>query len=164
MLQGPAAQAPFGWTHCLTLAQAPLLLAAAGADAGPATFVAAAYLASHWAGHGEGTVDLARVPEPTTEPLDEALRAGPDRAAGAAWHHADPSATASALATAASVNHDAHRVKYTLACLDAAATDPPAERLYLAAAAYLNAWWHEHGDASDPRPDLAADEPVPSEP
>jgi hypothetical protein len=48
------------------------------------------------------------------------------------------------LATSAAINHDAHRVKYTLACLDAAACDPSAARLYLAAAAYLNAWWQTH--------------------
>jgi hypothetical protein len=47
----------------------------------------------------------------------------------------------SALATRASLHGDAHRVKYTLACLDAIATDPGHEALYLAAAAYLSAWW-----------------------
>jgi hypothetical protein len=32
-------------------------------------------------------------------------------------------------------------VKYTLACLDAAADDPDQRRLYLASAASLSAWW-----------------------
>jgi hypothetical protein len=41
-------------------------------------------------------------------------------------------------------------VKYTLACLDAAAADPSAEPLYLAAAAYLNGWWELRGDPDDP--------------
>ena len=41
----------------------------------------------------------------------------------------------------ASAHHDAHYVKYTLACLDASADDPDAGNLYVAAAAYLAAWW-----------------------
>ena len=39
------------------------------------------------------------------------------------------------LASAASRGQDAHLVKYTLACLDAADADPGAARLYLSAAA-----------------------------
>jgi hypothetical protein len=150
MLQGPDSQAPYGWTHCLTLAQAPLLLATAGADAGAATFVSAAYLAAHWATQGRGTVDLDFVPPPTATTVEAALGDAPMLAASAAWHAPDPSATGAALATAASGVNDAHHVKYTLACLDAAATDPTATRLYLAAAAYLCAWWHHHPDADDP--------------
>jgi len=128
MLQGPPDQAPYGWTHCLTLAQAPLLLAAAqpGRDPAAAIYVATAYLAAHWAGLGDGHVDL------TYEPADP----GPD--------------AVTRLATAASVNHDAHRVKYTLACLDAVATDPSHRSLYLAAASYLNGWWDARPDAADP--------------
>ena len=150
MLQGPTAHAPYGWTHCLTLAQAPLLMAEGGGDRPRATYVAAAYLAAHWAGLGEGTVALDLTPEPTDVGLAEALFDEPARAAAAAWHASDTARTAAQLATAASVNHDAHRVKYTLACLDAAASDPNAARLYLAAAAHLNAWWHAHPDTSDP--------------
>jgi hypothetical protein len=150
MLQGPGSQAPYGWTHCLTLAQAPLLLATAGADAGAATFVSAAYLAAHWATQGHGTVDLDFVPPPTATALDAALGDDPLLAASAAWHASDRTATFATLATAASGANDAHHVKYTLACLDAAATDPAATPLYLAAAAYLCAWWHHHPDADDP--------------
>ena len=141
MLQGEIDEVPYGWTHCLTLAQAPLLLADAGAPRGPATFVATAYLAAHWAGHGRGTVDLEHVPAPVSADLREALHDSPSAAAAAAWHAPDLSVVTAQLATMASVNHDAHRVKYTLACLDAAACDPTARRLYLAAAAHLNAWW-----------------------
>ena len=159
MLQGPAEQAPYGWTHCLTLAEAPLLMATAGADLGRATFVAAAYLAAHWAIHGEGAVDLEHVPARNDVPLTEALTASPEIAAGAAWHAGDPGEVASLLATVASSNHDAHRVKYTLACLDAAACDPGAARLHLAAAAHLNAWWDVRGDETDPRPDLVTATP-----
>lgn len=153
MLQGPSDQAPYGWTHCLTLAQAALML---GADAPDivgvrrARYVAAAYLAAHWAASGEGTVDLDHVPEHTTTDLRDALFGAPELAAAAAWHAPDTSATAALLASTASVNHDAHRVKYTLACLDAGAADPAARRLHLAAAAYLHAWWHAHPDTTDP--------------
>lgn len=155
MLQGPPEQAAYGWTHCLTLAQAPLLMADRGADAGVAGYVAAAYLAAHWACHGRGRLDLDLVPAPVDVSLEEALAAGPDVAAAVAWHHPAPPVVARALASSASVNHDAHRVKYTLACLDAAALDPPAAPLHLAAAAHLASWWQHAGDPSDPRPDLA---------
>jgi hypothetical protein len=154
MLQGTLDEVPYGWTHCLTLAQAPLLLADAGGATGPAAYVASAYLAAHWAGLGRGSVDLEHVPAPVSVDLVEALVDGPTVAAGAAWHSDDLSRTASLLATAASINHDAHRVKYTLACLDAAASDPTAARLHLAAAAHLNAWWHAnpHTDDESPSP------------
>jgi hypothetical protein len=152
MLQGSPDQAPYGWTHCLTLAQAPLLLADAGGAPGPASYVASAYLAAHWAGLGHGSVDLEHVPASVDADLAEALLDDPATSAGAAWHTDDPSRAASLLATAASINHDAHRVKYTLACLDAAACDPAATRLYLAAAAHLNAWWNAHPHADDESP------------
>ena len=68
MLQGALDEVPYGWTHCLTLAQAPLLLAdAGGAASGPAAFVASAYLAAHWAGLGNGSVDLEQVPAPAVD-------------------------------------------------------------------------------------------------
>jgi hypothetical protein len=150
MLQGPADQAPYGWTHCLTLAQAPLQIARAGGDPARAAFVACAYLSAHWAVLGDGSVDLAEVPEPVGEDLPDALRSGPGAAASAAWHAADPATTRTVLAEAASRAHDAHRVKYTLACLDASAADPAGSSWYLAAAAHLNAWWLAHPDRSDP--------------
>jgi hypothetical protein len=139
MLQGPPVHVPFGWTHCLTLAQAPLLLS--GVDRARATFVATAYLASHWADLGSDRMDLAFQPGPSPLELDEALVVSPGAAAAAAWHAPSASAVASTLATRALLNRDAHRVKYTLACFDAVATDPGHAPLYLAAAAYLSAWW-----------------------
>ena len=45
------------------------------------------------------------------------------------------------LVTRAALHHDAHYVKYTLACLDATAIDRTHERLYLAAAAKLAGYW-----------------------
>jgi hypothetical protein len=61
----------------------------------------------------------------------------------AAWHATadDRPRLVEALATRASLHHDAHLVKYTLACLDASRADPAAGPLYVAAAAYLSAWW-----------------------
>ena len=53
------------------------------------------------------------------------------------------------LATNAALHHDAHLVKYTLACFDAAEADPPQRRLYLAAAASLAGYW-----AQQPSDDL----------
>ncbi len=154
MLQGPPQQAPFGWTHCLTLAQAPLLVASAGSDPARAVFVAAAYLVAHWATQGRGHVDLDAVPPPNGADVAEALDDAPAAAAAAAWHAAEPEATVAALATSAATAHDAHRVKYTLACIDAAAADLTHRSTYLAAAAYLNAWWISflRGRADDDAP------------
>ena len=45
------------------------------------------------------------------------------------------------LVTGACAHRDAHLVKYTLACLDAAYADPDAARLFLAGAASLLAFW-----------------------
>jgi hypothetical protein len=53
------------------------------------------------------------------------------------------------LATMASHRHDAHLVKYTLACLHVAESDPTFERLYLAAAAKLLADWVIEPDPLD---------------
>ncbi len=150
MLQGPAESSPYGWTHCLTLSQAALMVGTACESPSRATYVGAAYLASHWAALGEGAVDLDRVPAPVDIGLDEALATSPGLAAAAAWHDPARAETLTILATAASSAHDAHRVKYTLACLDAAAADRSHRPLYLAAAAYLNAWWIQHPDPSDP--------------
>jgi hypothetical protein len=148
MLQGPSDYAAYGWTHCLTLAQGALRAGAWAGELSAGAYMAAAYIAAHVAAYAGRPLDLAYRPEPTALGLEEALRDSPARAAGAAWH--TPERAATILATAAAVNHDAHRVKYTLACLEAAADDPAAERLYLSAAAYLNAWWEGHPDTEDP--------------
>jgi len=75
--------------------------------------------------------------------LGDAIDAGRDDAAS--WVANAPDASLpevrAALASRASRHHDAHLVKYTLACFDAAAVDPGNARLYLAAAASLAAYW-----------------------
>jgi hypothetical protein len=53
----------------------------------------------------------------------------------------------SVLAARAAAREDAHLVKYTVACLTAAAADPPARPLLLAAAEYLGEWWDAHPGA-----------------
>jgi hypothetical protein len=53
-----------------------------------------------------------------------------------------PDVTLAELATAASLHEDAHLVKYTLACLHAAADDPRCRSLYLTAALRLVNWWN----------------------
>ena len=75
--------------------------------------------------------------------LEDALVAGPAEAAATVWHAptAELDAMVTMLVTRAATHHDAHLVKYTLACLDAAADDPPHRRLYLAAAASLGGYW-----------------------
>jgi hypothetical protein len=82
-------------------------------------------------------------PHPGTDDLAEAIEAGPEQAAAVAWHAPERGLgdVVTELATRASLHHDAHLVKYTLACLDAAADDPGHRRLYLASAASLSAWW-----------------------
>jgi hypothetical protein len=86
-------------------------------------------------------LDAWSPPPPATADLGEAIAAGPEQAAATAWHAADEDEVVTELATRASLHHDAHLVKYTLACLDAAADDPDQRRLYLASAASLSGWW-----------------------
>ncbi|MDA8046202.1 MAG: hypothetical protein M0Z30_13345 [Actinomycetota bacterium] len=157
MLQGPPEAAAYGWTHCLTLSQAALAIAPACTSTSDAVYIASVYLAAHWATLGQGRLDVdGYVPEPVDSDLGASLLASPGQAASAAWHGGDRGDTVSRLATSAAGAHDAHCVKYTLACLDAAAADPTHAPLYLAAAAYLNAWWIQHPDPSDPPTDHTA--------
>ncbi len=145
MLAEPTDDAPYGWSHCLTMPQA--VLGVAGACASPARALAVA--ATHVLGfrvslaHGPLDRSIAESWTPIDLPLEQAILAGPEAARAAMWHL--PVATfdeaTTTLATEAATHHDAHVVKYTLACLDAAAIDPSARRLYLAAAATLAGWW-----------------------
>lgn len=144
ILQDNPDSAPYGWSHCLTMPQATLAVAERCVTPAHAIAVASTYVLGFRA--VEGTVAIARDWTPATGPVADpvaALEGSPDEAAAAVWH-ADPSlrpAIRAALASFAGGHHDAHLVKYTLACFDAAHDDPDAEALFLAAAAYLGAWW-----------------------
>jgi hypothetical protein len=148
MLQDAPANAPYGWTHCLTLPQATLAVAHRASDAQRAIDVAATYVLGYRATQSSGPIDPSWEPDPPSRFVDEVTQLDPPAAAATAWH-----ATSSRrvditqrLIDHAAPHHDAHLAKYTLACLDAAAQDPGNERLFLAAAAYLGAWWRQHDD------------------
>ena len=147
MLQEPPDHAPYGWTHCLTMPQAVMAIATDGVPPRTALAVAATYVAGFRAALGTCVLDPSYQPEaPETTDVSEAIAEGPRAAAAAAWHAPEPELDAIGveLATRASLHHDAHLVKYTLACIHAGADDPAARRLYLAAAASLSAWWAQH--------------------
>ena len=131
MLLDTPEHSPYGWSHCLTMPQAVLGISGSTADPARAFAIAATYVVAFRAALSSGSLAL--------DPLDFGGRA----------EH--PSRTAERIATCASISHDAHVVKYALACLDAAAWDPAAAGLYLAAAERLLDWWRDAGgDPTDP--------------
>jgi hypothetical protein len=143
MLLADPEHAPYGWSHCLTMPQAALAVANGGVDPQLAVDVAGTFVVGFLAA-------LLSEPLPATVDLPSpggtfagAVAAGRDEAAG--WVlHAPATAvgpTWTQIVTAASAHRDAHLVKYTLACLDAAQADPAAARLFQAAAASLLAYW-----------------------
>ena len=130
MLQDNPDSSPYGWTHCLTLPQAVLDVAARGADPEVAVAVAAMYVLGFRATQGRVRLDPTFTPARRT-------------AAGRIWAAADDDmpGLVDELVSFGALHPDAHVAKYTLACLDATADDPDAGRLFLAAAAHLHAWW-----------------------
>jgi len=114
--------------------------------------VATAYVTAHWSCLARAPFVPGWEPEPVATSLADALDDNPIVAASSVWHMpaAQLADVPGILATRAAVAHDAHHVKYTLACIRAAAGDPGGTRLFLAAAAYLAAWWAGHGDGNDP--------------
>jgi hypothetical protein len=122
MVHDDPAQAPYGWSHALTMPQAVMSLAGDGADVRTAVAVAATFLAGFRAAHG-------------LTPLGSLE-----------WNFAGDPRRVPDLASYASRHHDAHLVKYTLACLHAASDDPAWRNEYLAAAGYLADWWRAAGD------------------
>jgi hypothetical protein len=136
MLQDDRANAPYGWTHCLTLPQALLQNADAASDHRALIAVAATEVLAFRATEGSMDIDDHR-----TFAADEI---GID--ASIAFHTApaERNALITKMATNAACHHDAHLAKYTVACFDAAERDPEAARLFLAATAYLGAWWRQH--------------------
>jgi hypothetical protein len=141
MIQESLEHTPFGWTHCLTMAQSVLALADRAIEPSLACAVASTYVVGFRAAQGSVFLDPAYVPERSAhQTLVDALHCGPSAAAAFAWHA--PVETRAQivtnLATSASAHEDAHLVKYTLACIRALSIDPP---LFLAAAAFLSAFW-----------------------
>ncbi len=153
MVQDTPDHAPYGWSHCLTLPQAALGLAAGASDPSQALAVAATYVLAFRATLGQVVLDPDWAPpRPDGGDVLDALGASPAEAVAAVWH-ARPDqvgAVTARLASTAAGHHDAHLAKYTLACFDAAHTDPGAARLYLAAAASLGAWWAQCPSTDDP--------------
>lgn len=145
MLQDDPGQAPYGWSHCLTMPQAALGIAHAAPDPQVAIAVAATYVLGFRSTLGSTPLDHRWSPQPVTVDVDELVSAPPGVAAAAAWNTSigERSIIWRTLAAHAGAHADAHLAKYTLACVDAARSDPRAHDLYLGAAAYLNAWWNE---------------------
>ena len=149
MLQEPPDHAPYGWSHCLTMPQAVMGLAGDGATPRTAVAVAATHVVGFRAALGRHQLVAEYAPDrPAIQALGEAIAAGPAVAAAFVWHapESDFDEIVTTLATRASLHHDAHLVKYTLACFDAAGADADYRRLYLAASASLVAWWAQHPD------------------
>ena len=151
MLVDDPDHAPYGWSHCLTMPQGALGIAEHLATPRDGIAVAATYVLGFRSTLGTVDVDPAWAPPPPSS-SEGAAQGSPSDAAARAWHTAPgerPDLVAR-LASFAAIHPDAHLAKYTLACFDAAADDPEATHLYLAAAAYLAAWWEQHPPASDP--------------
>lgn len=146
MLQDDPANAPYGWSHCLTMPQAALAIAPRTSDPRRAVAVAATYVLGFRATQSSTALDLDWRPAPPPAP-GRVLDAEVDDAVALAWHAEDPGRVQRELATNAAIHHDAHLAKYTLACFHAAHDDPEAAPLYRAAATRLALWWRD----DDPR-------------
>jgi len=154
MLLEPWEHAPYGWSHCLTMPQAVLGVAGHATSAVAARAVAATFVAGFRASLATVTLDTPWTPRRPPGDLEAMLRHDPEQAAASVWHADDDrlEQIRVVLATWASSRHDAHLVKYTLACLDAADRDRSHQRLFLAAGAKLLAYWVLHPDPDDALP------------
>jgi hypothetical protein len=130
MLNGDPAHAPYGWTHCFTMAQGAMSLAGNGVDPRTAIAVATTFIAGFRVAYTAGATGSL----------------GDDRAAD--YASAAPIIDERALAMFASQHDDEHLVKYTLACFHAAQDDPAWRSVYLHAAAYLADWWRANPTAT----------------
>lgn len=118
MLQDDPDSAALGWTHCLTIPQGILALARHSKDHARLCRIAATAVLGF-----RSTLGRVRLNKSWSS------SGAPD---------------VSVLAAKAAAHEDAHLVKYTVACLSAAARDPSARDLFLAAAHHLNKWWEAH--------------------
>lgn len=144
MLHEPGPAAPYLWSHCLTMPQAVLALMPGSSGPRRLLAIAATHVAGFRSAHASTPLpSTPSPPGPSELSLIEAIESSQDAAAAAAWH--TPVSARRSLITElvdrAATHEDAHLVKYTLTCLDAAADDPEMAHLYLAAAASLSAWW-----------------------
>ncbi len=124
MLHDDPDQAPYGWSHALTMPQAVLSTAGLGVTPRTALAVGATFSLGFRLAHG-------------TTPLPERIEPQVARVSTAE------------VAGAAALHRDAHLVKYTLACVHAAADDPDFAGLYLNAAASLVDWWRAADDRGE---------------
>jgi len=147
MLQDDPLHAPYGWTHAITMPQGVLACADAVDDKTMLVRVAATHALGFRATQGRVRLVNDAPPDPRSR---EIANVAPIEAAGAVYHAEDAKIPElkTALATRAAAHEDAHLAKYTLAAFDAAARDSQASRLFLAAAAYLGAWWDGNPGAS----------------
>ena len=124
MLLEPGDHVPYGWSHCLTMPQAVLGLTDV-VDPSTALAVASTFVVGFRSAFAVRPLEPVFPHDDPGLTVADAIDAGPDAAAAAVWHHADPASpeVVGELATRASVQGDADLVKYTLACLDAAADD-----------------------------------------
>jgi hypothetical protein len=132
MLQDNPDAAPYGWTHCLTMPQAVLHAVDFGADPDVAVAVAGLYVLGFRATQGRVTLDHDWQPQSGS-------------AAARVWSADEDQQTQliDEFISYGAAHEDAHLAKYTLACLDAAAADPEARTLFLAALAHLQEWWRK---------------------
>ena len=146
MLQDNPDEAPYGWTHCLTLPQGLLRNQDASSNHHALIAVAATHVLANRAIHGRVAIN---VDAPQTTSQKNLANTDPVSAASIAFHAplGARKEIMTELATYASTHEDAHLVKYTLACFEAAANDPDAAPLFIAAATYLGAWWRHSSHA-----------------
>ncbi|MEP6625296.1 MAG: hypothetical protein ABJC79_12695, partial [Acidimicrobiia bacterium] len=152
MVVGTEEHVPYGWTHTLTMSQAALAVARQSLDPQLGIDVAGTYVVGMLAALAEGPLPAEVTLTSSDGSFGDAVTAGREAAAGWVWNAPDDAVAdlRTELATRASARRDAHVVKYVLACLDQAAADPEAERLYLAAAAALLGHWEPIHEADDP--------------
>jgi len=145
MLCEPETHAKYGWTHCLTLPQAAWLAASYTDEPSHSMALAGSFVIGMRRGLAKNDWNAPQIGrrERSADDLHAALRHGPEeaQAVGLELRPEEMRAAFACLAVKASARSDAHLVKYTLACIDAAALDPGSDCLYLAAAAKLNAIW-----------------------
>lgn len=146
MIEDKPDAAKYYWTHCLTLPQAAWALTRVlprRSFAAEAAHTAATWVMAIRASYGNGNLKAAPEFEHGGMELMEALVHSPRAAASVAWfaRQDERPRIEQTIATQAAIRNDAHLVKYTGACLDAAVQDTTHAPLFHAAAAYLCSIW-----------------------